>query len=780
MSFEDRLRDHLTNQVDSLDITPEGPQAVADRHARRSRNHLGASAAAIALVLVGGFGLWSFADRTPEPRTTVTAAPNTTEPAGDGDGDVAFATDEVVEDTAQGLGSSSEPTIVSTKLEAVESIDDQAPGSAWDTKVDGSVYYVLSTAPAESGVDEAGFAGDGYYRANTIYRFDEETGWTNNEVTDRWISDFTPSDGVLYVLSTGRVDGSVDGAIGVSSDQGATWDWQSVPGLNDLIDVDEQYGVSPTTLRLIPVDGRSFVLAQTLGWPDFEEGVELAVSSGLDVTRAQIVDVNPNGVTYSLEQSGHPDQACWSIMDRFYMASSDVWAEFESDISTEAEYRALVDEVQPRLDEMSGPFEAELVEAGCQNEIACQRILGAYYELGSDLFASLGEPGVGAEWREAEQQVRELQRAQAPEFEAQLEAAGCDNQIRCDRIAQEAVALFDEEQASIDDAYWRFDELTDEEREQLQLREQVLWTRMEAARRPALVEAGCLDPGLVDGPEAHEHDPGDFVNVTWDELGVAVPDSWGASSRYYEYQDGQLVERDLPFGGEVVVGLNPGASETQAITIPEQSYFGYSEGVEGATWTTSDGLAWTRSGSTEAPYGPVGGPGSYTLGDVSLRINWQDGPIADVPVDLPPIPSGVEILTTEDGQPYFVDESGEQVVIPLPPPPSMSLERSVADGPWEAVQVSDLAPELDLPDNVAVDQLYGSEVGVALILRSSGPGDARVVYSSDGVTWNMVSMEADWISGVTVGDSLLFVGSRFPDQGEVPGPASTLLLRPAS
>jgi len=798
MSFEDRLRDHLTDQGQTIDITPEGPEAAMTRHGRRARQRMAASAAAIALVFAGGFGLWTLSDQAPEQQTTVTGETETTE-ADDSEEAGETSTDE----SGDGSG---DATTVSTRLEVVERIDENAPSAAWETEVDGNVYYVLSTAPGSTW-DPNEFNEFGY-RPDTIYRFDPDTGWASTEITDRWITDFAPSNGVLYVLSTGRADGSVEGAIGVSTDQGATWDWRPVPALDQFSETTDQYGYSSEVLRLITVGERSFVLAQSQGWPDWDEGVALANDAGLELSRQQVMDVNPDGIVYNPELAPGEGAECWAILDRFYQTSSEIWSEFEGEAQSEEEYRAIAEQIEPRIEEAARPFEAELLDAGCVNEIACQRIMSQYYEIGQDLYPAPdfeGEVDGGsgplplpnlspAAWQEIERQVNALREEQAPGFEAELEAAGCENSIKCERISSGVQAQFADEQTALGEFYERYEELSEEERQELHIREQAMWARIHAATEPALIEAGCIDGEGEIGPEATSemYPPDDFEQVSWDELGVEVPDSWGVSASYFEYVDGDLVQLDSPFESEPVVRSLNGASGVQVITMPRTYGPFNDEPPVGSVWTTQDGVSWTRTGSENNPYS-ASGPGPYTVGDVSLRIDWGEPAMIESAVDFesqafPEIPADAEIQTGDDGLPFFLDPDGNPVPIPVPPmpgPPNPTLERSVAGGPWESITVGDLVPDFG-DSSVFVDGMVESEAGLAFLVRPQsafgGPDDGslhHIIYSPDGVEWNATSMDVDWASGVSVGESLLFIGSHNTPLGESPRPSVTVLLRPA-
>jgi len=768
MSFEDRLRDHLNDQGATIDITPEGPEAAMTRHARRAKNRMAASAVAIALVLVGGFGLWSLADRVPDQQTTVTGETEVREPAEreSVDGDIAVDESDPVDDSSDG----NETALLSTRLEVVDRVDDNAPGGVWQAKVDNGVYYVLSTAPGEVGIDETTDFDDALYRPNTIYRFDPDAGWTNAEVTDRWISDFTPSDGILYAISTGRVDGPIDAAIGQSTDNGASWDWRPVPELTELVSApQDEFGYSPTTVRLIPVAGRTFVLAQTMGWPDWDQGAAMAIEAGLPATRSQIVDITPSGVTYTTAGDVRAQDPCLEIMDRYYQATSDIWAERESEIRSEADYQAVQDEIQPLIDAAAAPFEQELADAGCRNEIACQRIMGNYWSIGSELYAPLSfegsEPPDPEVWREIEEQVRALQAEQAPRLEAELEAAGCENLIRCDRISNSVRLQYQDEQLAFEEMYARYEELTDDEIRDLNIREQALWARIQAETDPLLEEAGCYqNEGVY--YEDDGYDPENFVTVTWDELGVTPPDSWSASGDYYEYRDEQLVALDSPFDEEIVVNISTGDSGLELISLPQSEYYGYHSGQEGSVWTTSDGVTWNRSGSSADPYGPAGGtgPGPFTIGNTSIRMIWEEPemPAPAVDVDFPVIPPDAEILEGEDGQPYFIDDTGAAVSIPLPVPmPGNWVERSVSGGPWERIEIGALVP------------------GALIVQPPDYRDESQIVYSSDGETWNTVAIDADYVSVVSAGDATLFMGSRHGGGAEGPSAPQTVLIRPA-
>lgn len=792
MNFEDRIRNHMTEQGEMIDITPEGPDAAIARHARRSRNRMATGMVAMLVAVAGGFGLWSLANDTEPAATQVTS----------------IGREASERDTAAPAieeGAEQEVIEAGAPLEVITVDSDGAPTNAYRTVVDNGVYYVLSTAPGSVDVNDPELSSfDGWpYRENTIYQFSEASGWSNVEITDRWISDFVPNDGLLYILSTGRTDGSLEPAVGVSSDQGASWDWQTLTGLEDAASVRND-GLGQSTLRLVPAAGGQYVIAQNLGNPDWQEGIDLAKAAGLPITgNRDVVHVGNEGISYNTSIAEDPKAACWEIEDRFYQMQNEIYEEFypetyEFEEPEAVDWQEQQQQVDALIAERSGPFEAELVEAGCMNVIACRRIEQVYYSIGQDLYP-LAEPAADFDWRAVERQVEELRAAQAPEIEAQLDAAGCENTVRCDRVSSTIRATFAEQQDAIAAEWEDYESMTDADRSALQIREQVLWQQIDAQVGPALQEAGCDSYYEGDGFDYQEDE---ITFVSWADLGVEVPASWSPSSHYFEITDGAANSISWPFNDQIVVHIEPSADGVEVTTVSNQAYYGpfptepgFDEptGPLGRTWTTSDGVTWIPQGETSDPYGgSFGGPGPVAIGDVSYRINWeameeQYVSFEQEAVAMPEIPAGAEILFDEDaGQPYFIDPDGTTVLVPLPQmPPPMSgapLERSIAGGAWESISLADLG--VTAPDSAMVDSLLTTPIGLFITATSYADqtGSTTIAFTSDGQTWNSYEVDSSYVSPVVGTDSVLFIGAgQFNyEEGQTPPPPTTLLIKPTS
>lgn len=778
----------MAEQGEIIEITPEGPDAAIARHSRRSRNRMATGMVAMLVAVIGGFGLWSLSSE-PEPvATQVTSIGRDAEER------------EQPADAA-----AIEP---GAPLQVITVDGEGAPANAYRTVVDNNVYYVLSTAPGAVGADTSADFDDWPYRENTIYQFEESQGWTNVEVKDRWISDFRPNDGVLYVLSTGRSDGSLDPAVGVSSDRGATWEWQSISGLEGAAAINSD-GLGDSTLRLVPAGDRQFVIAQSLGYADWDEGIALAKAAGVPVTgHRDVIYVDHNGISYNPTIADDPQAACWEIEGRYYDMQNELYESLypqsEESNFTEDDWYETERQVKAQLAERSGPFEAELVAAGCDNSIACNRIQDAYYSIGQELYPR-GEQDGEFDWRAVEIQVEELRDAQAPEIEAQLEAAGCENTIRCDRVATAAREPFWDQQDELASGWDDYDSLTEAERDELAIREQVLWQQIEAATEQAFLEAGC-DSYFSEGYEGEGYAEDDYnsdaiTTVTWAELGVEVPSSWSPSSTYYELSNGGVVELAWPFGDQVVVQIDGAGDDIEVVTVSGQTYYGpFPTEPEpdfdrqmGQIWATADGATWTAQGQTSDPFGgSYGGPGPVSIGNVAYRLNWamfeEDAFYIEESFELPEIPVGTEILIDEEsGEPYFVDASGESVPLPLPPMPprgmdSVPLERAIDGGAWESITLADLG--VSVPETARVDSLQSSPVGIFMTVREYMEESSRttILFSSDGTTWSSYVFEADFVSMIAGPTSVLLIGADYDvlEPGEAPVAPTTVLIKPAS
>lgn len=803
MDFEDRLRNHLSGQSEIIEITPEGSDAVVNRHQRRARNRMAATGVAVMLAVVGSFGLWTLADSERTTTTAITAPAQTEAEAPDAGTDAASAADGAAS-AVDNSGADNSGAVNSAavnfdgSVEVIVSDGVGAPSYGYNTHSDQGVYYVLSTAPGSVG--QTGPVDPASYRQNTIYSFEESAGWSNIEITDRWISDFRPSDGVLYILSTGRTDGSLDPAVGVSTDRGASWDWQQVEALSSVMQTTgDEYPISDTTVRLLPLDGRTYVLAQTLSYPgafEWEEGLKLAQAAGLDVGHHNVSSIDDDGIAYRVIDQSQPLAPCWEIEDRYYQIRGNAYQQidyegFESPIDLDAAVADLI------ADDVAAA-EADLVAAGCTNTIACERIQQAYWSIGNSLYIELesAEEYDEEAWIAVEERVTALRNEQSPAFEAQLVEAGCENTILCDRITQATHQQFNEEHQALSDQWSRYDQLTEQEKEDLHAAEDEIWARTEKAIAAALAETDCshysrFEEGEGGDDENYRQDL--VVTVSWDELGVSLPSNTDeTTSEFFELINGQLEPRPLPINpGEIVVHTDSTDGQLRLTSVTQESYYGEwtpDSRPNGTIFTSSDGESWTRSGTTDSPYGPSnGGPGPVKVGDTALRINYEQMMLESVSVTdgavpggvLPPPPVGADGEPAELALAVPVDAP---TILPPPmiPPMGPAFERSISGGEWQEITARDLHP--DAPEEGMVNELLSTPIGVFAIVNVYEPEAHRsvILHSTDGQSWALHTLPSGGAIPIVADDSVLFVGFGSVNQEGEPTPGGTLLIKATS
>ena len=613
MSIEKRLSDHMAEQADQLAFPATDPGDITGGRRPRPRRGLG-SMAALVVIVGAGLGFWALTTDDGVGTTELTAgAVDDDDEASDGTdtgdgGDDAGTGDGEGGEAVAGIG----PFV---DLRVIDTTDDNSPGSG-RVAVDDGVYYVLSTAPGRVRLD-GNLSEEEWtriFRQNTIYSLDGDGGWQANKVEDRFISSLEADQGLLYVVSTGTMDGGETVALGTSADRGQTWEWDELGGLPPVNQV--------ATLR---TGSSTIIVGSRWGSPTYEETLAAARGAGIDLVEEGLRRFDSEGFSY---------------------------------IPIDPEDRCSI----------------------------------VYLNYGLHEFADWARNAPEDERRYMEQELGFIAE--------ELEQQGCP--IETDDLSQ-------------------------------------------------------LENLPVVAPVHH----------TWAELGVAVPERWKPWQGAYRYEDGQLTELEVPFGGADQVGFMQRRDDRLVVTTWRSS----AEEATETRWTTSDGIDWTSEvvdyENEEAHYGdPFGHP--IVAGETRFRVYWEE-----------PTPEEYEAY---EARSIAVDEAmseGRDVVeidgVEMPVEEAMALidfedrsflQRSVAGGPWENVDLADLVPGLDVSD-LQLQEARGTSYGVLVTTgrwsdRAGPPEQGGVVfYTNNGVDWSSFETTGNWLELHDAGDSVLAFDHRW-------------------
>lgn len=335
MSIEKRLADHMAEQSERLSFPASDPQEIINRPPS-GQARIVTTLAALAVVVAAGVGFWSLSSGN---ETTEIAASETDQAVETDDG----AEDGADGDDADGDGDGSGEGAASggpfVDLSITDVTGDNSPGSGRVVQDDG-VYYVLSTAPGRVRLDD-NLSEDEWnrlFRPNTIYSL-ADGGWQANKVEDRFVSDFTVDDGILYALSTGTLAGDETTSYGTSTDRGASWQWQP---LSDLPPVNQ-------VAMLNNGDG-TMIVASRWGSPGYEETIRTAQDAGFDVSEENLRQFDSTGFSYLPIDRSDP---CSSFLLNYGLADMAQWlrqASGEEREMAQQEIEMMLADIGPELD----------------------------------------------------------------------------------------------------------------------------------------------------------------------------------------------------------------------------------------------------------------------------------------------------------------------------------------------------------------------------------------------------------------------------------------------
>ncbi len=225
--------------------------------------------------------------------------------------------------------------------------------------------------------------------------------------------------------------------------------------------------------------------------------------------------------------------------------------------------------------------------------------------------------------------------------------------------------------------------------------------------------------------------------VTWDEIGVTIPEEQKASMALYSLAGGTLTRKQLPFESSGAHGWGHTVNDRfELVVFPSVlDPIAFEEGVR---WTTTDGDDWRSE-----PFDEIDGVGYYSddyrepvAGQFMFRVWWGEAAMAFGTAE-----------TAAEGGP--IDDQPE-ILKPV-------LQRSIDGETWESIDHLDLGVADDLSDLVLQD-VQGSSLGV-FVTAVKEPTDlftdfntadglqntdadlfvqdqgTTILFSSDGVNW---------------------------------------------
>ncbi|MGH1487834.1 MAG: hypothetical protein ACRBK7_00320 [Acidimicrobiales bacterium] len=329
MDFESRLRNHMAEQADGIEIESAAPASITNAAQSRSRAPIATLATlAVVVVAAAGFFMLSQDDAGPVSEIAAGQADDSAGTSADTDG----ATFEVAD---------------YAPIEFIDISTDNSPGFGQVHTADG-VYYVLSSAPGrvkfdENTTDEEFMEA---YRQDTLYVYNEGSGWKTQDLGDRFISDLEVQDGVLYVVSTGSKTEDV-AAFGTSSDQGQSWNWNEISGLPEI-----------DMMTMLIGDGQAPVIfASRWGYPDYEEVLKVANDAGLNVSEFSLQNFDTNGISF-IETD--PDNPC-ALVEARYLPEIQGFRSWIAEAPTEEQEMA-----SQEFESMTEWMKEEIQNTGCE------------------------------------------------------------------------------------------------------------------------------------------------------------------------------------------------------------------------------------------------------------------------------------------------------------------------------------------------------------------------------------------------------------------------------
>ena len=262
MSIEKRLTDHMNEFAERVEITSGDGELIAQRASNGNQRAITTVTAALVLLLAGAGFLFLSNDN-------------------DGATSVAAGELESAEETTDDAGEAP------VDLEIIDVTSSDAPIYG-KTKVSDGVYYVLSTAPGvvDTSRELSNDEWNRLYRPNTFYVLDDDREWQVSKVDDRFVSDFAVQDGLLYVLSTGSMT-SDTATFGTSSDQGASWSWETLDGLP----------VSDSVTLFLTGD-QTLIYGSRWERTDYDWTIKTARENGIDLDERTLQWIDEEGISY--------------------------------------------------------------------------------------------------------------------------------------------------------------------------------------------------------------------------------------------------------------------------------------------------------------------------------------------------------------------------------------------------------------------------------------------------------------------------------------------------
>ena len=246
------------------------------------------------------------------------------------------------------------------------------------------------------------------------------------------------------------------------------------------------------------------------------------------------------------------------------------------------------------------------------------------------------------------------------------------------------------------------------------------------------------------------------VSVSWDELGITVPEDWKSWRGLFAMSDGTLVEKELPFGsdGPGWATVRDGSLDVSVYTPGDLAEVGYDLGTE-VIWSTSDGDNWT---SVEADYNDE----RYYLYDNSYGPPTAGGHQYRMWYDEEKQAAQDELIRAADAAVAAGELTEEEAYGDLAFDTPSILQRSTGDGEWETVDPATYSSGLDL-DNPMLQDVRASSLGLVLVFSDTDweaefpDSGSAIAFSNDGENWETLNVVGNDNSIISAEGSVLIL-----------------------
>lgn len=332
----------MSEQAMMIEVESPNPTDITERASDGSRRMVSTLAAVLVMALAGA-GFWMLSNDDAAVVEIAAGEADDAEEGADAEDDDAQADSSEADGSENGAaGGDGDGTTANVSLKFTDVSSDNTPQSG-RVKADNGIYYVLSSSPGQVRLDYENMTDEELmdaWRQDTFYVLNEDRVWQITEMEDRFVSDFDARDGLLYVVSTGSQSGA-GSAVGVSSDQGKTFEWTALP--------DDAAAIQMSVLAT--ADG-AVILGSRFGNPGWEEVIELANNAGHPVDDFTLREFDHSGFSYIPLD---PSDPCAGVRHRYgeevvgFGSYIDGLADGDERTGAEAEYAQMLEWIQEEI-----------------------------------------------------------------------------------------------------------------------------------------------------------------------------------------------------------------------------------------------------------------------------------------------------------------------------------------------------------------------------------------------------------------------------------------------